>query len=588
LQRLRLLTQQLPKICFEEFNAYPITRATVSWRNKSVAPEFLDLSQCGLMIPLYGDPLDCIDKRVSRKLVAERYGGDGLGTNGGGVRCGLLEDVPIKGVGQNQLVGLTNSDYWHTYGGANLAEGVLEALWGEICSAALPYGAARVHGLILTGTNVRLRYPRSNGPTTAPRVLIVRQQVLRPAHFMRSVFYRQQELGGRLSTIDTLRTRQALLMLQASLGELKGPAKSGSKGGEYLISCGLETFVSRHAHQIATARALRLMHGSLTASNVALDGRWLDFTSISAVSDYGRVILPRGAPDFMHEEQIFVSALFDLGFYIDKYLPQCRQEFYERGGAGQWLVNLFSEIFSSRCEIEFLKLMGFQEHALLAIDPPTRKRMYSAIIDIVRVGNLSPFTILSSDDNDYVPTMPEVMGSYHLNSIMCALATAANPAQADAALTSKLLTDASLRQTLVGRYFEMISASLMPYPEGRRERKRLFFALNSIRLNSGLKHLYRTNLYPAIDAAIESGLTDFTQFIDTRVTLAKRHWGSLECDVVPIVAGTPEEQIGYTVERGFQASGHPISWAEALIGFDQLLGNDVAAQNLRCQCERVF
>lgn len=45
------------------------------------------------------------DQSAPVELLAERYGGCGIGYNGGGVRCGNLGKYQIKGIGKNLLAG---------------------------------------------------------------------------------------------------------------------------------------------------------------------------------------------------------------------------------------------------------------------------------------------------------------------------------------------------------------------------------------------------------------------------------------------------------------------------------------------------
>src|SRR6201999_699159 len=99
----------------------------------------------------------------------------------------------------------------------------------------------------------------------------------------------------------------------------------------------------------------RLMHGSLTASNIGFDGSWLDFGSMSAVSDYGRLILPRGAPDFLNEERTIYQALRDLVFYINKYIDAGARS---KPLAADKYCSVLKDALSAHEDLEFEKLTG--------------------------------------------------------------------------------------------------------------------------------------------------------------------------------------------------------------------------------------
>ena len=78
-------------------------------------------------------------------FLGERYGGEGLGVHGGGVRCGVAGVHQVKGIGRNPLVG-DSPDFWHSHGGASLAEGLYEAVWGEVLQRALPHAVQVARG----------------------------------------------------------------------------------------------------------------------------------------------------------------------------------------------------------------------------------------------------------------------------------------------------------------------------------------------------------------------------------------------------------------------------------------------------------
>ena len=62
----------------------------------------------------------------------DRYGGSGIGKNGGSGRCAIINGVQIKGVGRTQLA-VSDDDLWHSYGGLNLQD----AIYGSVAVPSL-------------------------------------------------------------------------------------------------------------------------------------------------------------------------------------------------------------------------------------------------------------------------------------------------------------------------------------------------------------------------------------------------------------------------------------------------------------------
>lgn len=198
------------------------------------------------------------DECKQRTLYAERYGGDGLGTNAGGSRVGLWHGhFQLKGIGANPLLGNGESPS-HSYGGLDLHTAVNEIIGTEIARSVLPLGAVPMYGLIYLGCNRALSFTRND----CPSVILVREATSRPAHFMR---------GADLFE-DPLRDRDDVRRTRAVLDELGGMLSARQRD----VSTLLRNFLTACARQFSMARATRLAHHTLSASNIAFDGRWLD------------------------------------------------------------------------------------------------------------------------------------------------------------------------------------------------------------------------------------------------------------------------------------------------------------------------
>lgn len=488
------LNDWLPPQSFVGFPVFKLRDPKVVWQNPAFADvDVLRLAYCA---PVKGEVGQLSVHGDSRSALAERYGGEGLGRNGGGARCGLLVDYQIKGIGQNCLAG-HDAEYFHSYGGATLNEAILEAIWGEACTAALPFGGVRTVAILATGTEVPLRFPKSSQSPLTPRALIIREGKIRPAHFMRAAYCMGQtaQIDG---ISDARRTKAAIASLPKVL-QLLGLAGTG-KDSSAIVFEGLNAALLRHATQIAAARAKRIMHGSLTPSNITLDGGWLDFGSISAVSDYGRVRIPRGAPDFLHEEAPIIAAVKDLYFYVGKYLPQVLSEDVER--ELQAALIAFRKRLNERFDYQLCLLSGIPEDSLSKVNPIYIQAFAAAARNVMESGNSKAFRILS-EDNDVDPIMPPKMGDYHLNSILAHIAADAPLCEGASSLDS-LLPNERLRCALLRSYKALIQEVAAGRERGCRDRLLGKIRLNALRRNATLDKLYRTKLYPHINDVVST------------------------------------------------------------------------------------
>lgn len=199
-------------------------------------------------------------------LHAERYGGYGIGDNGGGARCGNIGELQVKGVGKNILAGCANLH--HSYGGFKAVYAIHEAIYSRILSGLLPVGVAAAHGVILTGSDAAY----VSGTERGWGGLLVREQIFRPANFWRAMFFSPPPEVARHFLSDTGRARGANRQLLREAGNVSEVVH---------MFC---NFLANAADQFAFARLAGIMHGAVTPSNQCIDGRWIDLTNTSFVS----------------------------------------------------------------------------------------------------------------------------------------------------------------------------------------------------------------------------------------------------------------------------------------------------------------
>jgi hypothetical protein len=483
---------------------HKIKNPKIIWKNDKLRPKNDILSYCySASSAAHSESHILTDSKVA---LGERYGGQGLGANGGGVRCGVLDDVQIKGIGANRLAGLT-TDYFHSYGGASLHEGVLEAIWGEVTSDVLPFGGVRSFALVDIDMRVPVKFPKTGHPSHTKQVLILRECVVRPAHFMRAVLFLPKTEDFLCH--DTHRTKEAVKNIINSLRSVNILFGDLTDDIKYIDDALWEIF-RRYARQIASARARRIMHGSLTDSNVALDGRWLDFGSISTVGDFGRIIIPRGAPDFLLEEASFINIADSLVFYLSKYYPNFKSKTSLTSGI---LFNSMVKNINEYFKEELLKLCGFTVDMLKNISTKKKSALYDTLNSIRKAGNSQPFTILSHD-NDYVPVMPLMTGQFHLNTILKLVSKASSEVEAKSQLGPHLTP--RLIDELVRNYVDCLCD--LNVRMGEEEGCGAFIRLNSMRRNSTPKELFRTVIYPEIEELEYSGAC-VEKFINKKIEI---------------------------------------------------------------------
>lgn len=242
-------------------------------------------------------------------FLADRYGSRYEACNGGSARCGIRNGWQVKGIGRNPLVS-RNIDRDHAHGMLCLTKAISEALWGEICHRELPYGAVRTLAIIKTGVWMDADYglPENN---RQPCALAIREVAVRPAHFERATFFWPGNSHMQLRNDDAARVQQAIERLNQFL-------PSGERG----LVAGLICFVERMACQMAVSRVKGIPHGSLTSSNISIDGRYLDFGTVSSVPDFSNYILAAGQGGVWDDHLLIAEWLRHIGVFINKYHPE--------------------------------------------------------------------------------------------------------------------------------------------------------------------------------------------------------------------------------------------------------------------------
>ncbi|EKG4262387.1 MchC protein [Salmonella enterica] len=318
---------------------------------------------------------------------AERYGGSGIQRNGGGARCGFDGNYQVKGIGANPLVG-EGTDGRHSNGALGAIHAIYEALWGEVLAQILPYSAVRVRAVLLTNLYSDKAFDRSHGKSR--RALLVRDPVVRPAHFERAPYFRPQPGYAGQLIHDAQRVRSVIRMLPANLPV---PAEGVSADAQHdpRLACieRLCELARREAWQMAYCRT-RFLRLTTSPSNITMDGRLMDFNGLSCLlpgdypDDFG---LRLRLTELIKEPVVLYQGLADLCLYLGKYLFD--SEFTLM--ACQKIEVTFQKTFHEACYYGYLEQLGIPTELLPEGEIPSAlKQLVDGFMSLVnrRGGNL--------------------------------------------------------------------------------------------------------------------------------------------------------------------------------------------------------
>jgi hypothetical protein len=231
---------------------------------------------------------------------ADRYGGNGIGHNGGSGRSAYLNGYHVKGIGRTPLLSCLASPA-HASGTSSLAASMREAIYSRIVAARFPHSAVPTLAII----DADMEDQRLSGkPPSERRALLVRPAFIRPAHFERAVaFVCDNPYEG---VIDHARV-QSFFRCAVELFGRDG------------VSDMYRQFWVRWAEQLAYGFAHRMPHGSNTTSNIAIDGRLVDFGSMSAVPSWANIATMIQHQPFSALLGILERALRSISYYFSRH-----------------------------------------------------------------------------------------------------------------------------------------------------------------------------------------------------------------------------------------------------------------------------
>jgi hypothetical protein len=503
------ITTMLPATSYVDRTLWKLKSPELLWSGHGLDQDQM-VNAYSFCAPLSNDEAALFSSEsVSSK--SERYGGAGIGVNGGGVRCSNFNNGSVKGVGAGDLGG-TGAPYWHSYGGASLRECIKEIIWSKLFQVALPFGAVESCALLGMSSTVPIRYKTEHGESNSRRVLLVRPEFLRLAHFLPASYFRPSKLFSAQNVNDEVRTANALANLTTISVVALGAQKTMAP-----IETLAELF-RRYAMQSASSRAKRLIHGAISPSNIALDGRQLDFGMCSSVSTHGRFIIARGNPDSWMQHRFIADSIFDICFLLTKYevfSPSDAQLAFSH------LRETFSTSYLTHLAKEMSLLSGFSEQEFERVNRSLRAELGAAIVEVSMLGEGEPMKLLSACEG-YKPFMPLATGKIDLKATLISLANSDDHAGSHIALSAMLGGLPALHR-LLNAYW-----AVRNQVQAVGDFNHALHLANCWRLNQNLESLFVFNLNSAIDNWLHEGKASeefINRVIDANIPFLQEYTG---------------------------------------------------------------
>lgn len=302
---------------------------------------------------------------LSATAYADRYGGVGIINNGGAGRGAFFGGSYLKGIGRTPLIGAGQRD-WHSDGLLFVEEAARECVLGRISASELPWGGYAPTSVLDTGRLPDLHY-RSSETNINRTLVVVREPVLRLAHFERALLYRGDEDFCGLA--DERRVNGNV----RRAGELLGR--------EELLTKFIEGWF-RWAEQCAYQFIHRIPQSSPSTSNVALDGGLIDFGGSRAVPSWSAHVPGANLAPFGTEILEIYRFLHSGGRDVLRRIgrdddPAALSVFIQRGCERRHAYELVRQ---------FLRLVGYRRSKIDAwlTNPRRLRAMHAALLTLTR------------------------------------------------------------------------------------------------------------------------------------------------------------------------------------------------------------
>ena len=282
-----------------------------------------------------------------KTFYADRYGStNGTSPHGGSGRVGSIGCFQAKGIGITPLAaGEVSWDYSH--GCASLEEAIREAIYAEISCAEFPHGAIPVIAILDCGLQFPEKVRFEKSLKEQRRALIVRPNVIRPAHAERAPLFNQSATGFvNIQSDDVERTREAVRRWVNS-------RRAGESWSDLL-----EEHFGKVAQQVAFGQVHRLFNGGYFSSNVSISGALLDFGNMHVFTNWVNSRVLAHVVGFGDEMKMVMKTIRSIIFYFNKYGGSSRSELSE-----EYLSNGVMASYEDAFKAECLRLWHLDDIA---------------------------------------------------------------------------------------------------------------------------------------------------------------------------------------------------------------------------------
>jgi hypothetical protein len=478
--------------------------------------------------------------------LVDSYGGKGLNTNLGSGRAAIIPtkgegDWQLKGSGKTMMVNEHSDDDSHRSGASGIGEGVWEAAWSALLYNELPYGAYRLLGVFATNSSI------PQGDDAVPRIVAVREDPLRPAHFVinTDALVIQPEFEKK-------RVARAMKQLVEALPK---PVGYVSRGRVEAFKAGVAEFIHRQAVQNGYIWAHSMIHGGIVPANTGLDGRTLDFGTFSAFDGYPNVTV-------ITEEGFDNNIKSDLLKNIrDSWVQTLPANLLAVLPSEQEMFDSYERDFQNTRRVEMLRLAGaFTELTTELQRSGEGDELARVLIQIAEAGNERQINIWNEEN-------PYGKGTYKLGKTLVALA--AMPVSSLSANQPELLTllpDQVLLQRLVRAYkktFTVQRKLALEHGISNSAEKQYRVLAAKIR-NAKMPSMYRNgNAYHNIDKMVELESANlngqaFAKLVNGMVSRSRREFWDAEPFTIVLKENAGRRE-GEKVRRVFDARAGQIS-----------------------------
>ena len=354
----------------------------------------------------------------TRTFHSTLYGGTGM-TGFGDGRAFARKKIQIKYSGKTKFSAVSpRKDFTHSYGRGPLSRGFSEAIWGET-NQDFPYSSNRTLTVSDRGTWTRWPKTTPDGPETLPERegLISRENPLRPAHYAKRIqldpkSYFADDMIDELLSADETRLQDALPRLADALPKPIGFNLASSTSEK--LHAGLNEVVDRIAEQKAFELANGFFFGADSTSNIELNGKLLDFDTMTAQPHFMRLETKSGVNygdmEMVKNEIIdpLTASVYSHIASADRKGVPTRLEFRKR----------FDEQYAFRLRRNFVELTGIPRETVSALVETTQGKR---LVDVLGK-NLYELALDGSKRVQFNDDLPKEAPTFDLHRILVNLA----------------------------------------------------------------------------------------------------------------------------------------------------------------------